>query len=73
MQKLEDLVKMQERQALLLKMHRLAVAPAETTAEDDGPWEPEPDEKWTCVKCTVVNECLFLQCQACGTERPEDI
>lgn len=34
---------------------------------------PEPARGWTCGICTLHNPANFLCCDACGTERPEDM
>lgn len=34
------------------------------------PAQKQPVAEWPCPACTLVNRPLWLQCDACGTERP---
>lgn len=34
---------------------------------------PTPSDQWTCEICTCINPLQYLQCDACGTERPQPI
>ena len=39
------------------------------------PWDPNaaPPDEWSCEICTCINPLQFLACDACGTERPQNI
>lgn len=37
-----------------------------------SPTLPSPSQGWTCTTCTLLNDSLALQCDACLSERPVD-
>ncbi|XP_030836660.1 calpain-15 [Strongylocentrotus purpuratus] len=40
--------------------------------EIGNPRSPEPDSRWTCKICTLINSGQVNSCQACEAPRPED-
>ena len=61
----------------------IPIRPINLTTEPQGlpvldisdPFDPAaaPPEQWNCELCTCVNPLQFLACDACGTERPQQI
>lgn len=48
---------------------------SESLIDLSEPFNPitTPSDQWTCEICTCINPLQFLQCDACGTERPQPI
>jgi hypothetical protein len=44
-----------------------------TETPDETPASPGSPTGWTCGICTLHNPASFLCCDACGTERPEEV